>query len=110
MLVQSALGATSMALKLRRKFKIPIVLRPHGEDIQFVPEVGYGWRLDPAKNEAICDNIKAVDACVAISPRVEELIRTISAETPTVLIPNGVDTAFFTRKNTDVIRLALTGC
>lgn len=94
-LVQSALHATSMALRLKDIFNIPIVLRPHGEDIQVIPKVGYGWRLDPKKNAAICKNIKNVDACVAISPPVQKIVAKIAPELHTVIIPNGVDTEFF---------------
>ncbi|WP_287043563.1 glycosyltransferase, partial [Desulfonatronospira sp. MSAO_Bac3] len=94
-LVQSAWQAASIALKLKEKFGVPVILRTHGLDIQKDAEVGYGWRLDPEKDKVICDNLRRVDACIAISSHVKKEIQEIDSSIPVEVINNGVDTEYF---------------
>jgi len=94
-LVQSAYVMASAALQLGRAYKIPVVLRMHGEDIQVKPEIGYGYRLDPEKNEIICSNIRSVQTNIAISKDVEKLVNEIPGHAQVRIIHNGVDTDFF---------------
>jgi glycosyltransferase involved in cell wall biosynthesis len=93
--VQSAYVMASVAIQLGRAHRIPVVLRMHGEDIQVKPEIGYGYRLDPKKNEIICNNICSVQANIAISEKVERLVSEIPGHAPVYVIHNGVDTDFF---------------
>lgn len=90
-LAQSAFTLATQALKIKQQFNIPIALRLHGEDIRIDQSTGYGWRIDPKKNEIITSNIKSVDSCIAISRTVKNEIYNIDKNILTFTINNGVN-------------------
>lgn len=92
--VQGAYEPASLALELKEELGVPVVLRTHGEDIQIDKESGYGYRLDPKKNEIILNNIRSVDHNVVIGPHILEEVKTLT-DGPVSLIYNGVDTDHF---------------
>lgn len=93
--VQGAYEPASLALELKRELGVPVVLRTHGEDIQIDKESNYGYRLDPAKNEVILNNLREVDHNVVIGPHIYDEVRPLT-DGPISLIYNGVDTEHFT--------------
>jgi len=93
--VQGAYEPATLALQLKKKFGVPVVLRTHGEDIQVDKESGYGYRLDPSKNKVILNNLKNVDHNVVIGPHILHDVRKLT-DVPVSLIYNGVDTEHFT--------------
>jgi len=94
------------ALRLRRFRRYPLVVTPHGQDIQSIPEIGHGLRLDPALNEKIVFAVQNADLVTAISKNIENALLDAGAAPGRVrLIPNGVDLARYRRPpSTDIRR------
>jgi glycosyltransferase involved in cell wall biosynthesis len=86
--------AGTRARVLSKLWKLPLVLTPHGKDIQKIPDIAYGLRLDDAWNRRITVNLKAADYVTAISGSVRQDLDLI-AEKYIVDIPNGIDTVRF---------------
>lgn len=78
---------------------VPLVLRTHGDDIQAVPELNYGLRLDPVKDQAIRKAVQAMDTVITLTPGVEEDLRDLDVDTKkTATIPNGINCEYLARK------------
>lgn len=78
------------------KKKIPCVLRCSGEDIQVMPEVGYGYRLNRNIDAIVRDNYRKFSALIAAGNRTKQDYLTIGVpENKIFIISNGVDLAKF---------------
>ena len=89
----------------RTRRPIPHLVRCAGEDIQTVPEIGYGMRLDGRVDRLIRKWLPQADMLVAISDSIAEEYRALGvAEERITLIPNGVD---LTRFQVEVNKLAV---
>ena len=53
--------------EIKNKISVPIILTCHGEDIQKVPEISYGYRLNPDKEAIIKTTVNRFDKLIAIS-------------------------------------------
>lgn len=85
-----------IATRLRRPRRYPVVITPHGADIQTIPELGYGLRLDPETDRKILAAVRGADRVTAISNQIESVILEAGAPRERVVpIPNGVDVARF---------------
>lgn len=83
------------------KKNIPAVLRCAGEDLQIDQEVSYGMRLDPVVDQRVRKTYPFFNACVAISPTVEEEYRQLEIEKERIhIIRNGVDVQRFQQELT----------
>lgn len=103
----SAYGATTLADDLKRCFGVPVVVTPHGQDVQRFPEVGYGYRLDPAKDRVIRRHLRQADRVISSSDSVyADLVEVVSKER-IVRIPNGVNLGLFTQSRSDFLRRRL---
>lgn len=91
----SAYLVSSLAVALRELYDVPVITRCHGMDINRVPELQYGWRLDPTKDRLISAALKGSDRCVAISSDVAAEMAEIVEQDRIVTIHNGVDTDQF---------------
>ncbi|MCC5977797.1 MAG: glycosyltransferase family 4 protein [Salinarimonas sp.] len=89
----------NVALGLRRLYGKPVVLRTHGADINMVPEIKYGWRLDPKKALLIEQSVRQADHCIAISESVVQLQREIRGDSGISKIWNGVDVKKFSPRS-----------
>ncbi len=70
----------------------PVVVTPHGEDINVVPEIGFGQRLNPAQAPKIEYAVRHAAACTAISDTVyNSLVEVGTPKDRIVRIRNGVD-------------------
>ena len=81
-----------VAILLRSLFGAPIVVTPHGEDINIVEEIRFGQRLDPVQRPLIESTVRRADAVTAISQTVHASL--LDAGAPESLIhdiANGVD-------------------
>jgi len=86
------------ALKLRGRRGRPVVITPHGRDINRIPEVGHGLRLDPSLDRKITRVVRRADRITAISSHIRAAVLEAGAPKDRVrLIPNGVDIARFNR-------------
>lgn len=93
------------ALRMRKFHRYPLVITPHGEDIQSIPEIGHGLRLDPVLNEKIMFAVKQADLVTAISKHIEKALIDAGASPDRIrLIPNGVDIVRYQRPSTVDIR------
>ena len=86
--------AGTRARYLKTMHQFPLVMTPHGMDVQKIPEIGYGLRLDDAWGRRICKNLKAADYVTAISQSVRSDLGMVPEER-IVDIPNGIDVARF---------------
>ncbi len=85
-----------VAAKLKRFFPAPLVITPHGEDINTVPEIGYGFMLDDNLRPRIEYAVRNANALTAISHRIEQALKSTSDnKVPVYHIPNGVDNRRF---------------
>ncbi len=85
-----------------RFLNIPLVMTPHGEDIQRIPEIGYGTRMRPRWDRIVRQNLTAADTVTAISDSVRGELDFLSPD-KVVLIPNGIDRSRFPpRKSHDL--------
>ena len=88
--VHSAFTATTYALDLVRKFKIPMVITCHGHDIQKLPEYNYGLRLNKKNERIIVRNLRKADQVVSISDSIYSELILLLPENRISRIPNGV--------------------
>jgi glycosyltransferase involved in cell wall biosynthesis len=95
--------AGTRAIRAKRILGIPVVMTPHGEDIQRVPEIGYGLRLDEKWNDRICQNLRNADAVTAISLSVQNELDCVDPSR-VVRIPNGIHTAEYGKRDSQYIR------
>lgn len=75
--------------RLKDKVKFKLVLTPQGEDIQKLPALGYGFRLNPGIETEIKRVLETADAVTAISPIIRQDIESLG-KTEITDIPNGV--------------------
>lgn len=86
--------AGSRIVFANRYLKRPLVMTPHGEDIQKVPEIGYGFRLRKNGDRIVKRNLFHADAVTAISDAVKNELRFLPEE-KIFTIPNGIDTRLY---------------
>ncbi len=93
------------AVRTKRMKDIPLVITPHGEDIQTIPEIGYGLMLDPVLNRKIKHALDKAELVTAISNKIKHVLTEAgAAENKIRLIPNGVDIARFNHPASQHIR------
>jgi glycosyltransferase involved in cell wall biosynthesis len=98
------------AVEFFRRHGIPCILRCCGEDIQRVPEIGYGYRLDPAIDALARHAYPRFDGLVALTPSVrQEYLDLGVAASKIRIISNGVDVARFQRTRPNREKLATFG-
>lgn len=85
--------------------RVANLVRCAGDDIQTLPEIGYGMRLDPRKDQQIRTWLPRADRLVAISQSVADEYRALGVDPSRIAhIPNGVELARF---RTDIDRAAI---
>ena len=100
-----ALGGRRAAV-LKKWLQIPVVMTPHGEDIQRVPEIGYGLRLDPRWDRIITRNLDAADAVTAISESVARELTHID-QNKVFQVANGIHISNYGKCNSDFLHKRL---
>lgn len=84
-------GPTTCALAVKAITDVPVVATTCGDDIQVVPEINFGLRLERRHDRAIRRNVAAVDALGSISKAIHKELDRIGTPARIVDIPNGVD-------------------
>lgn len=80
------------ALSAIRRSVIPVVVISHGEDIQKVPSLHYGFRLNPRLDKKIRWSVCNADGLIAISDKIyNEYIAIGAAQKNIRIIPNGIN-------------------
>jgi glycosyltransferase involved in cell wall biosynthesis len=92
--LHSVAEGPEIALPFLKAHGIPIVMTPHGEDVQRVPSIGYGMRLDPRWDRVVSDNLRHADVITTIS---ESIRRDLPADVVdrAYPIPNGIAPGVF---------------
>ncbi len=97
-----------VAACLYEKTNIPLIITPHGEDIQIIPELEFGLRLNPKLNTRINHSLTNAYALTAISENVYKALLDANAEKEKInMIPNGVDLERFSKHNELDVRQCL---
>jgi len=92
-----------VAVKLKRVLQVPIVLTPHGIDIQKAPELNYGMRLNPTLEVKIKYAVCRADAVVSTSSSNKKDILGLGAPNDRVYdIPLGVETESFSVRKKNI--------
>lgn len=90
---------------LGRNRSIPVVITPHGNDINVIPELGHGMRLDAVLARKIEHALHQCDRMTAISEGIRDEASGLGvSEEQMLLVPNGVDTARFQGINRQAAR------
>ncbi len=84
----------------------PLVITPHGEDINVIPEIEFGQRLDPEQDRKIRSALACADKVTSISETITRSLESIGIDQQKVeYIPNGVDLGRFqSPQNMDIRR------
>ena len=78
------------------RLRVPLVITPHGEDINVVPDLGFGYRLDPSLSAKISSALSKANRITAISNTVHQSILDAGADPKLIVdIANGVETTRF---------------
>ncbi len=84
-------GGGAMALEMKKKIGIPIVVQSHGSDVQIVPEIGYGACLNTAGEKIVRNVIVNADHIVALSDFNKKLIVELGGQEDKIsIIHNGI--------------------
>lgn len=84
------------------RMSVPAVLTCHGEDIQTLPAIGYGVRLERRRNDRVVDALQRFDGVIAISRSIrDEYAAAGVAAERTYCVPNGVDVPRIQRLQVD---------
>jgi glycosyltransferase involved in cell wall biosynthesis len=86
--------AGSFGIFANRILRLPMVMTPHGGDIQRVGELNYGIRLDPGWDRKIKTNLERSDAIIAISNQIKKELNFVKQE-KIYSIPNGIHQSVF---------------
>lgn len=80
------------AVRLSKRFKVPVIITPHGNDIHMIPEIKHGLRLNEKYNRKICFAIQNANLVTSISQSITDSILDAGCtESYIRTIPNGID-------------------
>lgn len=83
-----------LCMRFLQSRHIPMVMTPHGEDVQRIPEIGYGARLQPKWDRIVRRHLAAADAVTAISQSIRQEMDFV--EPGKIFdVPNGIHTKVF---------------
>ena len=85
----------------------PLLMTPHGQDIQRIPEIGYGYRMSKRWDRRIKRNLSHADAVTAISDSVKNELKFVP-ESKVFVIPNGIDTKRFVSRKSNYLHNLLS--
>lgn len=87
-----AYPAGHVAAGVCRKARIPMVLTCHGNDIQRLPEIGYGMRLDPRLDPLITAAVRQASGLIAIGSDVRAEYLSLGIPPDRIAdLPNGIN-------------------
>lgn len=85
-------GAGYTAMQLGKKYKLPFIAQSHGSDIQVVPEINYGARLNQRLKSKIKQVVDSADCIIAVSNMNKSNLIDFGADPHKVeVVYNGVD-------------------
>ena len=81
----------------KKRINFPLVMTPHGEDIQRIPEINYGIRLNKKWDKRVKKNLMIAEAITAISDSIKQEMDFLPQE-KIFTIPNGINLDEFVSK------------
>jgi len=94
--VNGIYSAGYYAAKLRGFLNVPIVVSCPGGDLQVIPEIGHGFRLDARVDRRIRWAVHHVDALFAIVPSLRRTLESLGAPSDRIWdVPHGSDPSRF---------------
>ena len=91
------------AVAFQERYGVPAVLTPTGGDVQSVPGVAYGMRLQRGWDRTLRSNVRKAAAVTAINFDMVETLAQMGARNRPVYVPNGVLWEQFQGGPTDVL-------
>ena len=83
-------GGGASAVSIGQKYGLPVVVASRGSDVQFIPEIGYGARMDPDLDAKARFSVRQADRIIALSRMNRDMILDLGADpAKVVIIPNG---------------------
>jgi len=82
--------ATKIGVDIKHATNLPVAATTCGADVQKVPEINYGDRLDPAADAVATNNVRSIDVVGSISSAVRADLEGMQPTARIVDIPNGV--------------------
>jgi glycosyltransferase involved in cell wall biosynthesis len=80
------------AMQLRKFFRIPVIVVSHTIDIDTIPSLRYGFRLNSDLNKKIEWTVQNADGLIAISKRTTQIYQEIGAQPVRIAnIPNAIN-------------------
>lgn len=90
--VHSAYPAGLLAQSGLRRMDVPTVVTSHGDDVQTIPALGYGYRLIPGVETAIASVLRHAECVTAVSESVREEYLELGVLANRIQsVPNGAD-------------------
>lgn len=83
-------GPTRVGAAVKQATGLPVVATTCGKDVQVMPELGYGDRLNARLDRIVRSNMRQIDVVGSISSAVRADLEGLSPEAEIVDIPNGV--------------------
>jgi len=100
--VQTVFGVGAIAPALIKKMKTPVICTCHGEDIQTMRDIGYGYRLNSNFDKSIRSAIHDCNKAIAISDSIRDEYLTLGLSRDKIVdLPNGIDVQRFKQLVTD---------
>jgi phosphatidylinositol alpha 1,6-mannosyltransferase len=87
--------STLYGVDVKKKTGIPVVATTCGADVQIIPELNYGDRLNPRYDRIVRKTLQAIDVVGSISRSVREALESMCPAAEIVDISNGVDWGTF---------------
>ncbi|SDW99689.1 glycosyltransferase family 4 protein [Thiocapsa roseopersicina] len=95
-----AYPAGLIAANVCDRIGIPFVLTCHGDDIQKLPEIGYGMRLDPHLDRLISDTVRRASGLIAIGSDVRAEYLELGVSPSRIAdLPNGINASLLARRD-----------
>jgi glycosyltransferase involved in cell wall biosynthesis len=95
--------STLYGVDVKKKTGVPVVATTCGADVQIMPELHYGDRLNPRYDRIVRKTLQAIDVVGSISRSVRDAIESMHPAAEIVDIPNGVDWAGFQREKSTLL-------
>ncbi len=91
------------AVKAKKFIKTPVVITAHGQDIQKIPSLGYGIRLDKRIEKKVKTAVMNADAMVSEGASLtKEMLNLGVSENKITHIPTGVNIARFEKQEVNI--------
>lgn len=101
-----AYSAGYNAVRIKKYLRIPVVITAHAADVQKLPEMNYGCRLDSEIEQKVNFALKNTDAIISISRSVKEDVIDAGGEEEKIFdIPLGINIKQFNTKRPDLRKI-----